>query len=76
MKQVALIVTGDVTELNKRLSTGYTVYTNYILSNGSVMFILSKYEQKSGSIQLRDVEPKHLFGSSYTSQTILTSTEG
>ncbi len=44
-KQVAVIVTDDVTELNKRLSTGYSVYNNFTMNNGHVLFILRKYEQ-------------------------------
>lgn len=42
-KQVALIVTDDLTDLNKRLATGYRIYNQYTLGNGNNMFLLTKY---------------------------------
>jgi hypothetical protein len=50
MKQVAIIVKDDVTELNKRLSIGYQVSSNYGLADGSYMFIMYKYETRELSI--------------------------
>ena len=49
MKQVAVVVKDDVTELNKRLASGFQVSTNYRLENGDHMFIMYKYEAQRGS---------------------------
>jgi hypothetical protein len=44
-KRAALIVKDDVTELNKRLTTGYHVNSSYTMANGDHLFILVKYER-------------------------------
>lgn len=62
-KQVALIVTDDLTDLNKRLASGYRIYNNYSLANGTNMFLLSKYvatpetslTREAGAVPTRDL---------------------
>jgi hypothetical protein len=44
-KRVALIVKDDVTELNKRLTSGYNVNNTLNMANGDHLFILVKYER-------------------------------
>jgi hypothetical protein len=63
-KQVALIVSDDVTELNRRLSTGFRVYNNFTMVNGSVMFILVQYNNRDRGAVAESISPT---SQSYTS---------
>lgn len=56
-KQVALIVSDDVTELNRRLSTGFRVYNNFTMVNGSVIIILNKYNNRDRGAVAESISP-------------------
>jgi hypothetical protein len=56
-KQVALIVSDDVTELNRRLSTGFRVYNNFTMNNGTIMFILVQYNNRVRETGLEGISP-------------------
>ena len=57
MKQVAVIVKDDVTELNKRLASGFQVSTYYRLENGDHMFIMVKYENRDRGAVAEVISP-------------------
>ena len=65
-KQVALIVSDDVTELNRRLSTGFRVYNNFTMNNGTIMFILVQYNNRVRETGLEGISPAVANELSYT----------